>query len=1517
MRKFLFFLCFCLISGLAHAQILTTEGSTFWIGFMENHEQTFIELEIHITAKERVTALVSIPGTNYPSRSFFVDANKTEVIIIPTDSGMARGSESVAQKGVLVEITGGKKASVFALNNRFRSADATVVLPLKSLGREYYVMSHVEQDYQSRFSQFLVLATTDNTEVEITPSVETRNGRPAGQPFRITLNRGQVYQVQSDEDLTGTKVIAAGGKADDCQNFALFSGNEWTRVGRCGSAQDHLYEQMFPLKTWGKEFVIMPYLSRMGGDVVKILAKEQTQIKKDGVNIKTLKKGEFFELTIDKVSTISGDKPIAVAQFSRSQNCDNTNGDPFMIMVSPNAQRLTDITFNALKATSIQRYYLNVLLKTEDVPSFRFDGSPLAPHLRFRKVSNASDYSYARFKIDEGNHTIKVDSGFVAYVYGFGFIESFGYATGVSLRPLDLTAKATRQNGTPSTDTLTVCQGETFSLDADAESEFRFFRWEVGDKLRFKTKRVSLRLADAGLFKAKIIASTADGKCARVAQDHVWIQVISPDTLSIAGKTSFCKLDSAIDTYRLAPHQADSVVWNVVGGTFLKKNQTDVKINWNIEEKTKKYFAKIQATPYKNGCLGKTQTLSVTLNPVKKIATPAGTQKFCLNKIENTFTYAVPTSDSLQYYWKIEGGRIQDGWGSEQVSVLWDMPDTTGQSAAFSVGKLWLEGFENRKFCFEPSDTLLVRAVRPPVPDVGLQVSAQTLCLGDTLLAAASSNITNSRFRWTLPDGTQQQGDTLKHHFEQAGDFSVSLQTTLTADICTTSVDTAFRITVYDLRVSVEGTPSVCPESTEIGYRARGDSLLRYRWHVEGGTLQSGQGTDSITVNWAETKPDAFVQLVPIAPNGCEGDSLRFPVRINRRLTPERPEGKTISCQNTDSIRYHTPFTKGSSYNWFLYGGKILEGQGSNEIKVRWEGIGEKKIWLEESHVSDTLCNGFSDTLFVTVVPTPKDLLTASVNKRKSCVGDFFEWKVSEYDTAYKFFDWAMGDGTLFNALTADSVVRYAYARPGRYKVRLVGKSSPVCNKTIFFEDSVDVLKPSAVLTGNAFVCEGAKAETYEIENPLPANRYFWAAQGGEITAQNEAKTRVQIRWAAPNNAAEVSVVPQNDLGCFGDTVRFPVRINRLRPTEIPAGNTNLCLSASNNVSYSVPETPGYAYQWQIAGGEILSGNGTPKVRVKWQGAGIGSLQIAASHIVDTLCFDASEALKVRIKPPLSLHLNIRSISHSLRKANTLEVSWSAEKIVADSIYFTLERRRIFPDTSSFKEIKLPFVWSADKTTYFLEDKVPNSSAEIYQYRLSVRSECGEKAEAAMQQSLLLFAPEADEKEEEMWGNWSAYRGWKNGVNTYELWRQTEQQEQLLLLGSQRGLSFRRRDTRAGFVHCFRVAARENNSDAVAWSNEMCLELRHELTIGNVFTPNADGYNDTFFIIKLEMYPENTFTVYNRWGQRVYRQAHYRNNWDGRANGKDLPAGTYFFELEIRSKRAKNPFIKGPVTILR
>jgi gliding motility-associated-like protein len=96
------------------------------------------------------------------------------------------------------------------------------------------------------------------------------------------------------------------------------------------------------------------------------------------------------------------------------------------------------------------------------------------------------------------------------------------------------------------------------------------------------------------------------------------------------------------------------------------------------------------------------------------------------------------------------------------------------------------------------------------------------------------------------------------------------------------------------------------------------------------------------------------------------------------------------------------------------------------------------------------------------------------------------------------------------------------------------------------------------------------------------------------------------------------------------------------------------------------------------------------------------------------------------------------------------------------------------------------------------------------------------------------------------------------------------------------------------------------------------VSVKAPLIIPNVITPNGDGVNDTWTIEDMDQYPNASFTIYNRWGNIVWKSTSNAFGWNGTnyRNGEALPQGTYFYILDLKSIDYDEP-VTGYIQIIR
>jgi gliding motility-associated-like protein len=70
------------------------------------------------------------------------------------------------------------------------------------------------------------------------------------------------------------------------------------------------------------------------------------------------------------------------------------------------------------------------------------------------------------------------------------------------------------------------------------------------------------------------------------------------------------------------------------------------------------------------------------------------------------------------------------------------------------------------------------------------------------------------------------------------------------------------------------------------------------------------------------------------------------------------------------------------------------------------------------------------------------------------------------------------------------------------------------------------------------------------------------------------------------------------------------------------------------------------------------------------------------------------------------------------------------------------------------------------------------------------------------------------------------------------------------------------------------------------------------ITAPNLFTPNNDGVNDNFGITVSGLLSYGSLKVYSRGGKLVFNSTESTAGWDGKINGANAPAGTYYWVFE-------------------
>ncbi len=425
----LLMLCFLFIARL-NAQT-STKGRDFWFGYMENLTLAFNgppTFSVVIASDEFTSGTISLPKTGFEIQ-FNVVAGEAREIILPSAIYYQAGSDVVSNFGF--HLVTDKPVSVTAFHYREFFTESSIVYPIEMLGSAYHVLTIADQTINKNPNSFIIVATANDTKIEITNKALTLSAKPSYKPYQVILQQGQTYQVQAAENLSGSTIKSLDGK-----KIAVFCGARQMFIFDYGchnkTADSHIYEAILPDQYADTQFVFIPFALR-GGDPISILKlDEDTKIYLNNKQI-TTPKYFLFDTTLFEPTAISTDKPVMIAHFNKSCYCGTTNsaktGDPSLVYLISSKFGSNNEVF--LIPTGFDSNYISIVSSSDSASLISLDGLNIKSY--FTSISNSSGFTTTTISLKAGKHTLSSTSKFLANVYGFspfdGYSHSLGFKT--------------------------------------------------------------------------------------------------------------------------------------------------------------------------------------------------------------------------------------------------------------------------------------------------------------------------------------------------------------------------------------------------------------------------------------------------------------------------------------------------------------------------------------------------------------------------------------------------------------------------------------------------------------------------------------------------------------------------------------------------------------------------------------------------------------------------------------------------------------------------------------------------------------------------------------------------------------------------------------------------------------------------------------------------------------------------------------------------------------------------------
>lgn len=331
----------------AGGQALNYAGRDFWITAHSSYEGEPIIL--HISGKANANIVLTVNPTNNVQTYTHAGGTVTQIIL---DASQTKAFANNVMSPT-VEIPYNKNIHItsdtdIAVQLYFVAGfndDGSLIFPSdgQSYGDEYYLIGPKliggTGNNMVPNASFSIVCRSNNTVLEITPSITTFMGKPTGVPFQVTLNKGDTYTIAPDNsiglpDISGTKIkVLSSDECNPINVFLTYLGGviAWPlpppgTIPTC--CVDQMYEQILPVNEWDTSYVVAPFRNNPYIVMKVVSAENNNEVRFNGIPVDTLQAGQYLDTMIQDAMVITADHPIGLVQNMVSQFQSAAPGPP-------------------------------------------------------------------------------------------------------------------------------------------------------------------------------------------------------------------------------------------------------------------------------------------------------------------------------------------------------------------------------------------------------------------------------------------------------------------------------------------------------------------------------------------------------------------------------------------------------------------------------------------------------------------------------------------------------------------------------------------------------------------------------------------------------------------------------------------------------------------------------------------------------------------------------------------------------------------------------------------------------------------------------------------------------------------------------------------------------------------------------------------------------------------------------------------------------------------------------------
>lgn len=675
---------------------------------------------------------------------------------------------------------------------------------------------------------------------------------------------------------------------------------------------------------------------------------------------------------------------------------------------------------------------------------------------------------------------------------------------------------------------------------------------------------------------------TVGGLCSKQLMRNFTIKPVPAP--AITGATSGCVAEQT--TYSTADVLGSTYTWTVNGGSITSGQGTHtITVSWGTG-------ARSISVEEDNGACKTTTSVNVKPNPVISGSTSA-----CQNIAG--IMYSTAGNSGHTYSWAITGGTINSGANTNQVSVTW----TNATSGSLTVTET------SPLTCATTTSAFTVSIfTKPAVPAVTGDMNICAFTLGTSYEATYTITSPNANYVYSWSIVNPGDGQIASTTNADSTQIKIRWSNNLpfnSADLATTKFRVLARVkgtdcggNAHEQNITVRRSPlkpqlldnvdSVYVNTIRTYGITTNNVGSNYAWTVEGGTIQSGLGTNQITVKWSSTTGTrrVFVKET-VTSTSCENFSdtatvyvLPYVVVANA-VFPTICEGGQVKLKGLDINKHANKF---AWYTAVTGGTKLGEStnndSASDTLSITQNAQGSYTYYV--TPVTASGVNGADDSggdnarmavNFNVVNNAPSNfMITGDATSAQSCAstgsggGAITLTNVSGgfAGSPYTFL-WTKTDDASFRASTRN-IVNLA---PGNYSVRVTDAGGCTSDVVSFeVKDQRQLVTDGKITpTGADNLLTNTVGDTATITlgqtiqlTAMATNvtTYAWSANT-DANVANISDISISSPDVTPTQTTRYSVLLTNDKGC-DTTISIVVRILSTQmfvPTVFTPNNDN------------------------------------------------------------------------------------------------------------------------------------------------------------------------------------------------------------------------------------------------------------------------------------------------------------------------------------------------------------------------